>query len=65
MLEETGFIAHEEGDEFLILTCPKCGTDIIFTQRADPVVIREAAGRHAGRCGVNRLQCVEVALAGR
>ncbi len=50
MLEETGFIAREEGDEFLILTCPWCWQDMIFTQRADPVVIREAATTHVDHC---------------
>lgn len=56
MLEETGFIAHEEGDEFLILTCPRCSEEIIFTQLADPVTVREAANSHGDRCAIRRVR---------
>lgn len=28
MLEETGFLAREDGDEFLILTCPRCDDNL-------------------------------------
>lgn len=69
MLEETGLIAHEEGDEFLILTCPGCDADIIFAQRADPTVIQEMAKSHAGRCVAetrgHHPRVAEAALAGR
>lgn len=50
MLEETGFIAREEGDEFLVLTCPGCSKTIIFTQQTDPMAIRVATDIHADRC---------------
>jgi hypothetical protein len=56
MLEETGFLAREELDDFLILTCPRCGEDIVFTQRADPAAIRETAQRHTGRCSARRAE---------
>ena len=69
MLEETGFIAREEGDEFLILTCPGCNSNIIFTQRADPAVIHEAANNHADRCGTEPQshppRLAKAAIAGR
>lgn len=69
MLEETGFSAREEGDEFLILTCPRCAKDIMFTQHADPVVIRETAGNHAHRCSTQRrgrhARLAATAVAGR
>ena len=56
MLEETGFIAREEGDEFLILWCPRCTEEIIFTQLADPAVVRETANSHADRCAIRRVK---------
>jgi hypothetical protein len=69
MLEETGFIAREEGDEFLILTCPECHTRIIFTQRVDSAVIHETANNHVGRCDAeshdHRPRVAEAAIAGR
>jgi hypothetical protein len=68
MLEETGFITREEGDEFLILTCPACRKRIIFTQQADPGVIRETASTHAGRCATprgHRSRMAGTAVAGR
>ena len=54
MLEETGFIAREEGDEFLVLTCPGCMKEIVFTQLADPHILRETATRHVVGCGAHR-----------
>lgn len=69
MLEETGFFAREEGDEFLVLTCPRCSKNIIFTQRADPADICEAAATHTYRCADKgrgqRPRMAEVAMAGR
>ena len=69
MLEDTGFIAREEGDEFLVLTCPECHRDIIFTQRVDPVVIRESTHTHADHCSgwgrVHRSRVAETVVAGR
>jgi hypothetical protein len=50
MLEDTGFNVREETDDFLILTCPWCAEDIMFTQFADPSAIRETANRHADHC---------------
>lgn len=69
MLEETGFIAREEGDEFLILTCPRCSKDMIFTQRADLAVICEATSTHTYRCTdggrVDRRRPAELVVVGR
>lgn len=68
MLEETGFIAREEGDEFLVLTCPGCSTTIVFTQRTDPMAIRVATDIHADRCPgqihSSRRRVAEVAVTG-
>lgn len=68
MLEETGFGAREERDEFLILTCPRCAKDIMFTQHADPVAVRETASNHAHRCAQRRGRLTRLAgtaVAGR
>lgn len=69
MLEEMGLIAREEGDEFLILTCPGCNTRMIFTQRVEPTVIHEEATNHAGRCAAepqdHHPRVAEAARAGR
>ena len=50
MHKDFGFSVREEGDDFLILTCPCCTKDIMFTQFVDPVVIRNAVNRHANHC---------------
>jgi hypothetical protein len=69
MLEETGFIAREEGDEFLVLTCPECSTSIVFTQRVDLLAIRVATDTHTNRClgkmHSSRSRVAEVVAAGR
>ena len=56
MFTDFGFIAREEGDDFLILTCPGCTTDIMFTQFVDPVVIHTTVNAHVDHCGANHAQ---------
>ncbi len=50
MLTDFGFIAREEGDDFLILTCPGCTKDIMFTQFVDPAVIHTTVNTHVDHC---------------
>jgi hypothetical protein len=54
MLTDFGFFAREEGDDFLILTCPGCTTDIMFTQFVDPVVIHTTVNTHVNHCAAQR-----------
>ena len=56
MFEETAFGVREEADDFLILTCPWCTEDIMFTQFADPGVVRETVNHHAQRCSAGRVR---------
>src|SRR2546428_181009 len=54
MLTDFDFIAREEGDDFLILTCPGCTTHIMFTQFVDPVVIHTTVHTHVDHCAARQ-----------